>query len=496
MKLWKTREVQIKMLFIISIVVLIAVLFPLFRIAHYNFRSVDDFGYAESAEAVWEESHSVIRVLMEQIPYTKNYYNAWQGTYFSEWFTTSMMGIFSKNAYYMGTYLSLGCFVLAEATLFLIIFLKVLRTDLYRAGIVTASCLSMQILLTPVPCEAYFWFCGGVLYTTFHSFGLFLLAVLIALYDANKMWKVVLLEILAILLMVAVGGANYITGLTTTILCILATLWVFYRKHSKKWLYLCNTILYIALFALNVLAPGNQRRLEAAGAEHVSAIAAILRSLKEAASYVVANTILPCIILAALFLPLFIHIVKKSGYKYPYPVLITLLSFGVFAAQFTPTLYTLGILGAGRVLNLYRLNFYIFIYGNELYWTGWLVLRLKERYELVQKNHSKWAFDPLLPGWCLGGILLFFSLYVWAGDTLTSLSALQSLRYGFAEVYYQENQARLELLEDDTIKDVILEPFTYTPYVLYFGDITKDPDDWVNYTMAHYFGKDSVRLDQ
>lgn len=151
------REVQIKTLFIISIVVLIAVLFPLFRIAHYNFRSVDDFGYAENAEAVWEESHSVIRVLIEQIPYTKNYYNTWQGTYFSEWFTTS----FSRNAYYMGTYLSLGSFVLAEAILFFLIFLKVLRTDFYRAGIVTASCLSMQILLTPVPCEAYFWFCGG-----------------------------------------------------------------------------------------------------------------------------------------------------------------------------------------------------------------------------------------------------------------------------------------------------------------------------------------------
>ena len=496
MKIWKTKEAQIKTLFIISIMVLIAVLFPLFRIAYYNFRSIDDFDYTLTSEAAWEMRHSIIDVFKEQINYARNYYYSFQGTYIGEWFTSSMIGIFSKNAYYMGTYLSLGSFVLAETTLFLLIFLKVLRTDVYRAGIVTASCLSLQILFTPVPCEAFFWFCGAVHYTFFHSLGLFLLADLIALYDTNKVWKIVLLEFLAVLLTVAVGGCNYVTSLTFLTICILTTLWMFCRKCSKKWLYLCNTILYIMLFLLNVLAPGNQKRLNSAGAEHVSAIAAILRSLKEAASYVVTNTIFPCIILAGLFLPLFIDIVKKSKFKYPYPALITLLSFGVFAAQFTPTLYTLGILGAGRILNLYRFNFYILIYGNELYWTGWIMRRFGERYELVQKDNSKRKFEPLLPGWCLGGILLLFSLYAWGGMTVTSLSALTALRDGGAKQYFQEYQARLELLEDESIKDVVLEPFSYKPYVLYFNDITPDPGDWTNYLMANYYGKDSVRLNQ
>ena len=494
MKLLKSEELQVKILFVISIGVLLAVLLPLFRIAHYNFRSVDDFIYAQKPEAVWEESHSVIRVLKEQVSYTINYFNTWQGTYFGEWITTSMMGIFSKNAYYMGTYLSLGSFVLAEIILFMMIFLKIMHTDIYRAGIVTASCLSIQILYTPVPCEAYFWFCGAMLYTFTHALGLFLLATLIALYYADKLWKTVLLEILAIFLTIAVGGSNYVTGLTILLLFILITPWMIYRKISKKWMYLCNTILYSAAFLLNVLAPGNQKRLTVSGAEQISAVAAILRSLKEAGVYIATNTILPCVILAMLFLPLFFYIVKKSRYKYRFPLFITLLSFGVFASQFTPTLYTLGIIGAGRILNLYRINFYIFFFGNELYWVGWLVRRLEEKYEVIQKADVKRECNLLLPGWCLGGILLCFTLIFWGGTTLTSVSALTSLRDGGAKQYYQEYKARLELLEDSSVKEVTLEPFSYKPYVLYFGDLTENPDDWVNNSMERYFGKDSIIL--
>ena len=222
--------------------------------------------------------------------------------------------------------------------------------------------------------------------------------------------------------------------------------------------------------------------------------AAILRSLKEAGGYIATNTILPCVILAMLFLPLFFYIVKKSRYKYRFPLFITLLSLGVFASQFTPTLYTLGIIGAGRILNLYRINFYIFFFGNELYWVGWLVRRLEKKYEVIQKADVKRECNLLLPGWCLGGILLCFTLIFWGGTTLTSVSALTSLRDGGAKQYYQEYKARLELLEDSSVKEVTLEPFSYKPYVLYFGDLTENPDDWVNNSMERYFGKDSIIL--
>lgn len=497
MKTWKTwqrEETQTKILFFAAIGVLIAVLVPLFWIAHYNFFSADDFIFVKNAETVWEESHSVIRVLSAQASYVKSLYSSWQGTFFSSWFYTSMVGIFGKNAYYVGTYLSLGGFVLSETILFLIIFRKILQTDIFSAGIVTASCLSLQILMMPVPSEAFFWFCGAVVYTFIHALALLLTAVLIALYYSDKLWKTVSLEISAVLLTIAVGGSNYVTGLTMLIIYGLSTLWVIYKKHPRRWMYLGNTVLYIAAFLVNMMAPGNQFRQSVSEVEHLSAVTAVFLSVQEAAAYVVTSIYPPCIILGLMFLPLFIKMVKKSKCRYSLPILVSVLSFGVFAAQFTPTIYALGILGAGRILNLYRLNFYVLLFGNELYWTGWFVRRIEERYEVVEKVREKQHISLLLPGWCLGGLALCYALIFYGGVTLTSVSALMSLRHGEAQQYYQEYQERLEILEDNTAQEVYLKSFTLKPYVLFFDDIEADKENWKNAAMAKYFGKTAVYL--
>lgn len=63
-----------------------------------------------------------------------------------------------------------------------------------------------------------------------------------------------------------------------------------------------------------------------------------------------------------------------------------------------------------------------------------------------------------------------------------------------AQTYYAEYQERLSILKDESVKTVYFEPYTYRPYLLFFGDITDDPDDWVNRSMAAYYGKDFVTL--
>lgn len=493
-QLKKLREEssQIKVIFVIMILVLIAIVFPLFKIAHYNFRSADDFEFSKCGEPVWEETHSVIKVLTEEAAYVKDLYFAWQGTYFDLWLSMSLLGIFGKNAYYMGTYLSLGGFLLAELLLLMIILVRVLKADIFRAGIVSMSCLSMQILMTPVPSQGYFWFCGAIRYTFMHALALLLLSVLLLIYQTYSIKKVVVLECLAVLLTVAIGGGNYITALLMLILYCLSVIWTVIRKHPYRWLYIGNTILFFVAFLINVLAPGNRIRQQSSGVEHMSAALAILRSLKEAAVYVNLNTFLPCMILGMLLLPLYINIVRKRDYRYPWPVVISLLSFGVFAAQFTPNLYALRSIGEGRVQNLYRLNFYLLLFGNELYWTGWAVRRWFNQNTKSIDQNKKCCY--LLPGWLTGGIFLCMALYLWSNNTLTSLSALQSLRYGYAEVYYQENQERLAILEDEEVDIAYLKPFTYTPYVLFFNDIQEKPGNWINWSIAAFYGKDAVWL--
>lgn len=503
----KTEKGQLKVVFLTMCVLFAAVLIPLFWIGYYNFRSVDDFSYAMNSESIWKETHSVLKVLLGQIPYTWDYYQKWQGTFFSEWFTTSMMGIFSENAYYMSVWLTLGSFVLAEGFLLMTILCKVLGSDYYRAGIVTMSCIIIQVLLTPFPCEAFYWFCGAVLYTFIHALGLLLCTLWILLYlnEKTKQLKGVLLSVGIVLLTIAVAGSNYITALTILILYVLCTVLFFWKRHGKKWLILVCNILYLIAFAVNVLAPGNNARQNAAGVERMSAIKSILLSLKEAAVYVTTWTIFPCVVLGILLLPLFISIVRKKNFRYPLPALVSVISFGIFAAQFTPTIYALGIIGAGRVQNLYRFNYFLLLYGNELYWIGWCNRRYfqkeladskaEEYDEAADHDGKKKRISWLLPGWLAGSLILIYGLNIWGGTTLTSLSAWRSLRRGEAEQYYAEYQERLKILEDETIEEVVLEPFSVKPYVLFFGDIVKDPGDWVNCSVAEYFGKKSVVLE-
>lgn len=494
MKNWKKEELHIRVIFIGMILILVAVLVPLFMMAHYNFQSVDDVGYATSAQNVWKETHSVLKVFAGQLSYAWDYWHKWQGTFAAEWLVTSLMAFFLNDAYYMGTYLALGGFAIGEMLLFLIILKKILGADIYRASIISVCIVCMQVLLTTVPAEAFFWFCGAVLYTVVYNEALVLLSLLLLLYfRPKKIWKRLLLYIGITLLTIMISGGTYVTLITMLLVYFFTVVWYWYRKNPHKWFVTAEMGLYLVGFLLNVLAPGNQKRLAVANATEMSAIKAILLSIKEAACYVGTNTILPCMVLALLLLPLFVNVVRKKKYRYPFPVLVSLVSFGVFAAQFTPTIYTIGIAGPGRILNLYRWTFYIWLYGNELYWTGWLLRRFQlMKIENEKDNASHKCY--LLPGWIAGGILLCYALSIWGGSTLTSWSAFNSLRTGEAKLYYEEYQERLVVLEDDTIKDAYLEPYTSAPYLLFFGDITDDPDDWVNRGLAAFYNKNTVTL--
>lgn len=52
----------------------------------------------------------------------------------------------------------------------------------------------------------------------------------------------------------------------------------------------------------------------------------------------------------------------------------------------------------------------------------------------------------------------------------------------------------MDLLYDDSIQDVELQELSVKPYVLYFDDITNNPDDWRNTAVAEYYNKSSVIL--
>ncbi len=500
-----TERIQLNTILVGMILLLAATLIPLFWIAHYNFISVDDFTFTQNAGAIWQETGSVWKVMLGQVKYTWDFWHDWQGTYFGVWSFTTAMGIFAEDAYYMTTYLTLGGLVVSELLGFMLILVKCVGADKVRAAIIAIGVVMLQVLLTPVPVEGYFWFCGSMLYTFLYSLAWYLIALQIVLATKRErsLKTLIPLEIGIILLTFAVAGGNYVVALSMLLFHVFYNIWMFVKKHPQRIMTLCNLVFFLIAFVANVAAPGNQVRQAASGVTHMSFFEAIFTSLLEAWKYLVNNTIPPCIILGIMFAPLFVGIVKKKNMRYPFPLLVTVITFGLFAAQFSPTLYALRIIGAGRIQNLYRFTFYIWLYANELYWIGWLRRKFVENkteilggLRVVNKCCPVVKKLPclLLPLWMVCGILLCVTLHYWGGSTLTSVSAIRDLRSGNAKRYYAEFQERKTILEDESQPIATLKPFSVKPYLLYFGDIYEDPADWVNATMAEYYGKEEVRL--
>lgn len=496
-----TREKQEKLLAALLITGLVAVIIPLLVIGHYNFKSVDDYSYAIRSEPVWQQTHSLGKLLWSQALVSFDMWKNWQGIYFGDWMMTTALGLWGTNGYFMSAYLTIGGLVLAELFAAFMILHKGLGASRAQTILGSVPCIMLQLMLIPSPAEGFYWMCGAVLYTFIFALSMLFMGILtIYLLDlGGSKKKTVLLEALMVLFCFMLGGGTYPTGLGTLLIMACMTAWCFYGKKRQRVLMACNTCLYLGFFLVNMLSPGAAAR-QSAAQSGMGAVAAVLSSLREAALYIRNWTALPILLVMFFLIPIFWRIVGSRRLAFRFPVLATVLSFGIYAAHFTPCLYALEITGPYRVQNIYRFLLYIWLFGNELYWLGWLRARKERAGEQGAKSvvsgggSAVWAQRLFLPCGIAAVALVGISLLWYAGDKLTPVSALLSLKRGEAAAYRAEYGERLKVLEDPSVKEVYLQPFACKPYMLYFGDVETDPGHWANQAVAEYYGKDFVRL--
>lgn len=90
-------------------------------------------------------------------------------------------------------------------------------------------------------------------------------------------------------------------------------------------------------------------------------------------------------------------------------------------------------------------------------------------------------------------LLLGLNFKISEGNKYSSYTACLELYSGEAAQYKAEHDTRLvHLMSDD--KDVILDEFSVKPYLLYFDDISSNPNAWQNIAVANWYRKDSVVL--
>lgn len=476
---------------------LLAVIFPLLFIAKYNYPSADDWSHGANGYKILQKGGGFFELLKVTIGTVCKSYTAWDGRFAEVLFAALQPGIWGEQYYCLVTWIMLGAIIFAECLL--------CRTALEQGTgkkcvglwipIILPSVI-IQLLYCPFPEESFYWHTGSAGYTFMFALSLVLLVLFWKMAIREYLsGKRVLMILCAGLLSALVGGGNFATSLSTFLmLCILSVYFMLYNRAALKKTWFVPLLTGVSLL-LCIVAPGNTSRIEANfdGATG-SAAEAIYMSLARSATNIYSWTNIKVILMLLFAFPFIWRAVKSTECRFKLPALVTLLTFGVYASQCTPTMYVDGTTGGGRMAAILFYTYHVWLLMNTIYWLGWLSRRenrVKNFLDCIEAKCGKY----LLSYCALVGMLLVGLIYTTDLKELTSYRAYRSWRQGWAQQYAIEWEERLEVLHDDSVKDVVFEPLSVYPEMILYTDLQDENGYiWVNAACAEYYDKASVTV--
>lgn len=480
---------------VLSAMILLLIIYPLLKIAQYNYPSCDDFSYGIQTYKTFCETGSVWDTLKAALAVAKEFYYSWQGSFTAIFLMAIQPAVWNIEAYAITTYITIGALMISELWLVHFWVVDLCRSTRSCATIIGCLMVSMQIFWIQSPVEAFFWFNGSVYYTFFYALMLFLLIVIMKRIRSES--KGTMSIILSVVLAFFIGGGNYPAALLTVEIITCLLVWLVIKKRNKILTILpCYVSLLIA-FAINIAAPGNAVRQS--NNQKMPALKSIVVAVLEGINFIERWSVLPVLLVFMILTPFLWKCVRNTDHKFRYPVIITLLSVGLFSSQLTPTLYAQSSTGPGRLINVVYYTYYLLILGNMTYWMGWVRHKIDESI----KGESELNVALLLQS-CFGKYQLalvavlacsfLVSVKYYGFHNTVSMQAWSSMINGEAAQYELEQQERYRLLQDEDLKQVGLSEFTVKPAVLYFDDIEEDQANWKNKAMTDFFGKEAVWL--
>lgn len=465
-------------------------LIPVLWIGLYNVPCADDYSFGVSGYHVWQETKSLWGVLCAAARNVKKWYLGWQGTFSAVFFMSLQPAIFGDGLYRIVPLLTVGGLAAAELFFTWALLRRTFGATRSQFLMVAAVWLALSVQLAPSAVEAFYWYNGAVYYTGYFSISLFYFGMLLQCIQMKSNLRRWVWTGLLCAGGIVLGGGNYVTALVSLLVTGIAAAVLIVKRH-KCWKNLLLPLVFLAgAFALSVAAPGNAIRQ--AGLESVEAGEAIKRSLIAAVNYI-GDGLDMAHMLAMVFVGVILwRVTEHTTFHFPLPLLVGAVSYGVYAAQFCPTIYAMNSFGPGRLQNIIYDMFLLLLIFNLFYVLGWIRHHYNINPKEARRSAAK-AYPAALLA-LLGAALLLCFAYVPRETPITGTRAFQALRSGAAKQYYSEYQARQDSLMDETQKNVVLQAYTQRPYVLFFSDATEDPEDWKNVAMADYFGKERVTV--
>lgn len=488
---------NVRNVMIFLIVVYLISLIPLCVVSRYNYPSADDYTNGSSTHHLWEETHSVVKILIDATGRTVDEYGGWRGCYTSSYLSALPPCIFGQEWTFLTPIISLLLITLSILFFMNQLIRKALKAD-WKLGV----CLSMIILLACVQClpsaarcELLYWYSGACNYAYIHAFALIYFGLLIAVANDQGKKRIVDIVFACVMAFVAAGG-NQMSSLNGAIIVITSMLVITVKRKWKKYgIMFIPFAFYLASFVLSMAAPGDWVRMQYTTS--MGPVKAVFVSLYYTFSRVVNEwTTWSVILLELMTVPFFWTLAKNIRFKVRYPLLIIAYGYGVVSAMMTPPLFAVSSIEAGRIQGLVYWMYILILtlcVGYAVIW-GYQKLNGVPVGDIDSEGAGLFSFDSTC---FLLGCIVFFAFGT--GLTLlpdsyyfTATSALQDLTNGKAEGFAEEMQQRLDTYEQGTGETVTVYELQNQPELLFFSDIKPNYEDWENKAVAKYFDLQDV----
>lgn len=481
-----------------SVLLLMTMVAPMVYIAQYIWPCSDDFEMSLWCKQMLDAGGNVWQVIGRAVDYAVYKWQVWEGTFSSIFLMALQPGIWGDEYYLFGVIFLILGLVGSIFTLTYVLMVKQARAP-----------KSVWLILTSLPAwawffrvmfteEAFYWWTGASNYTGFHSWVMLMIALAACVYtdwEKYSQIKKVLLYFLCIVVFF-LGGGNYLSALLQVL--VLAGYFiaaVLTRKKSRVILGL-YTLSALGSLLLSALAPGNVPHMNHDFQADISVVEAVFIAIRDGLEHI-RNWTNPSVIMLFVFmLPFVWSSARSCPCRFRLPLLVTVLSGGLFLAGYTPCSYSYGGYAPGRMINLYYWNYYWLLLFNVFYWVGWIDRKLKKKWQdkvnKVAAGQKNWQ-----PGYILiAGILLIFSVTGFGIKNSNFYWLYVELKNNNYQLVDQFMKERIAYFEEHKGEAVEIEEIPYESEITFFGDIYPGKDHLVNVTMAEYYGLESITMKQ
>lgn len=492
----------------IAFILLLIALLPVMYLGRYNHPTGDDYYYGAETRVVWQETGSIMETIAEAARGVAREYEQWQGTYSALFLMYLPPNVFGNWAYRLVTavmlsFLTGGIFYLLKPVI-----CNGLKASV-PAWVTVSACTALLCVETvPFRSESFFWYNGSMYYTGYLALSFFFFGMVLRYLRKPGAGKLAVLVAIALFL----AGGNYVTLLPGILIMLLLSGWLIWQKKSGAAGCAVVTLSMLAGLLISAGAPGNRIRQD--GMWKIPAWKAIAKSLLQGLRYTGAWGGI-CWVSAAFVITLILwKYLKKCRFRFPCPVIVIGLLYGIFCSMSCPTFYTMNSTGPARAVAAVYYSFLLFSLAAYVYLCGYLLRkRRKRRKAMRERQGAEEGVTATLESpedmgvgkeyyrrWACavgaGGAVLVILMFVTGSvSDFTTIRAIRVLASGEAQAYEQEYMERYRLLTDESRKELVLTPYVNQPDMLYVGDFSEDPQEPTCVKAAKFFGKASVCVD-